>query len=310
VRRYGLACNHVKAIELVTAAGEARRVDAETDGDLFWALRGGGGGYAIVSAIELELFPIADIYAGMIVLPAEVGAAGIRAFRDWSETAPDEVTSIVRFLRPPDRPGVPEAIRDRPLLTIAAACIGTEAEGEARIAPLREIGEPITDTFAQIPTEQLSRIHMDPAEPVPGLGHHMLLRDMPDDAIDAFVDVADPGAGSPLVSAMIRAGGGALGRTPEDAGALAKLDAGFALHAVGLPATPEVADAITAQLDRLEDALQPWAAPGAFFNMAERPAPLEDILPADVCARLAEVKRRWDPDDLIRANHELSLTPV
>jgi FAD binding domain len=303
-QRYGFACNHVNAIELVGADGEARRVDGDSDADLFWALRGGGGGYAVVTAIEVELFPIADLYAGMIILPAKIGARGIRLYRDWTESVPDAVTSIVRFLRPPRRPDIPEEIRERPLLTIAAACIGSEAEGEELVAPLRKIGEPILDTFAQIPADQLSTIHMDPAQPVPALGHHALIREFPDEAIDVFVEIADPGAGSPLLLVFMRPGGGAVAHVPEGAGALDKIDAAFAMNAVGVPTTPELRETIPAYLDRLHDAMQPWAAPGAFFNMTERPVPLEEILPADICARLAEVKRRWDPDGLIRANHE------
>jgi FAD/FMN-containing dehydrogenase len=304
-QRYGFACNHVKAIELVAADGEPRRVDGEHDADLFWALRGGGGSYAIVTAIEVELFPIAELYAGMLVLPAEVGATGIRAYRDWAEAAPDEVTSIVRFLRPPHGSHIPEAIRDRPVLTMAAVCIGDEAEGQDLVAPLREIGEPIIDTFAQVASRQLSTIHMDPAQPVPALGHHALLREFPDDAIDVFVELADPAKGSPLLLVMLRQGGGAAARAPENAGALDRIDAAFAMNAVGVPTTPELGAAISAHLDRLHGAMRPWAAPGGFLNMSERPAPLEEILPPDTSARLAEVKRRWDPDGLIRANHEL-----
>jgi hypothetical protein len=308
--RYGFACNHVRAIELVGADGEMRRVDDEDDADLFWALRGGGGGYALVTALEIELFPITDLYAGMLVFPAEIGAEGIRSFRAWTETLPDEVTSIVRFLRPPPRPTIPEEIRERPVLTMAAVCIGSEAEGVERIAPLREVGEPILDTFAQIPADRLSTIHMDPAQPVPALGHHLLLNELPNEAVDAFVEVADPGAGSPLLLVFLRHGGGAVRRAPEGAGALAKIDAAFALNAVGVPTTPELADVIPRHLDRLHETMEPWAAPGGFFNMTERPAPLEEILPAETCERLAEVKRRSDPDGLIRANHELSLTPA
>jgi FAD binding domain len=308
--RHGFACNHVRAIELVGADGERRRVDAEHDADLFWALRGGGGGYAIVTALEVELFPIADIYAGMLVFAAEVGADGVRAFRGWTETVPDEVTSIVRFLRPPPRPTIPEEIRGRRVLTMAAACIGSEAEGAEKIAILREVGDPILDTFRQIPAERLSTIHMDPDQPVPALGHHLLIRELSDEAIDGLVEMEGPGADSPLLLVFLRHGGGALRRTPEGAGALAKVDAAFAMNAVGVPTTPELAEAIPGHLDRLHDTMEPWAASGGFFNMAERPAPLEEILPADTCERLAEVKRGWDPDGLIRANHELALTPA
>ena len=237
-RRYGFACNRVNAIELVTAAGEARRVDADTDADLFWALRGGGGGYAIVTALELELTPIADIYAGALVFAAELGTDAVRAYRDWAHTVPDEVTSIVRFLRPPPLPDVPEPIRDKPLLTIDAACIGTEEEGARLIAPLRELGEPILDTFGQIPIEGLSRIHMDPEQPVPAIGDHKVIRELPDEAIDAFFGVVGPEAGSPLLLAELRHLGGALAREAPGAGALSKIDAEFAMLGIGLPMTP------------------------------------------------------------------------
>jgi FAD/FMN-containing dehydrogenase len=97
-RRHGFACNRVRAIELVDAEGEPRTVDADNDPDLFWALRGGGGGYGIVAALHLDLLPIAEVYAGALLFPAEVGAPAVRAYRDWAATAPDEVTSVVRFL--------------------------------------------------------------------------------------------------------------------------------------------------------------------------------------------------------------------
>jgi hypothetical protein len=306
-RRYGFACNRVRAIELVSADGQIRRVDAEHDSDLFWALRGGGGGYAIVSALHVALLPIEELYAGVVVLPAELGADAIRAYRDWAQTVPEEVTSIVRFLRPPPLPDVPEPLRDRPLITIDAACIGSQAEGEKLIAPLREIGEPIMDNFAQIPAEQLSKIHMDPEQPVPGLGHHDLIGELPDEAIEAFVGAAGPEAGSPLLLAELRHIGGALGRTDENAGALSKLDADYLMFGIGMPMTPELGAAIDQHLDHLQDVMSPWAAGGGYFNFAERPCGIDAILPADTCARLQEIKRRWDPDGTIRANHDLEL---
>jgi hypothetical protein len=310
-RRYGFACNRVSAIELVTADAEPKTVDADNDPELFWALRGGGGGYAIVTALHLDLLPIAELYAGALLFPAELGADAVRAYRDWAAVVPDEVTSIVRFLRPPDLPDVPEPIRNRPLLTIDAACIGSQEEGEEIVAPLRaRLGEPIMDTFGQIPAEGLSRIHMDPEQPVPGLGHHAVIRELPDEAIDAFVGLAGPEAESPLLLAELRQLGGALGRPAEDGGALSKLDADFVMLGIGMPMTPELGTAIEGHLDRLDEAMSPWAAGGGYFNFAERPCDADAILPPDTCARLAEVKRRYDPDSMIVANHTVSLTPA
>jgi FAD binding domain len=309
-RRYGFACNRVRAIELVTADGEQRTVDAENEPDLFWALRGGGGDFALVTALHLDLVPLAEAYAGALLFPAEVGAEGVRAYRDWTTEVSEDVTSILRFLRPPDIPDVPEPLRGKELLVIDAACIGDQATGEATIAPLREIGEPILDSFGQIPAAGLCRIHMDPENPVPGYGHHGVLRALSDEAIDAFVAAAGPGSGSPLLLAELRHLGGALGRPDPDGGALSHLEAAFTLFAVGMVMSPEMGKAVNAGLDHLEETMRPWKADGGYFNFADRPCDTDAILPSDVCTRLAEIKRKWDPEGRIFGNHAVSLDPA
>ncbi|MGC1165523.1 MAG: FAD-binding oxidoreductase [Solirubrobacterales bacterium] len=306
-RRYGFACNRVRAIELVSADGEARTVDGENDPDLFWALRGGGGDYAIVTALHLNLVPIADAYAGALLYPAALGAEAVRVYRDWAASVSEDVTSVVRFLRPPDVPDVPEPLRGTPLLTIDGACIGSEAEGEAVFGPLLEsLGEPMMSTLGQIPAEGLCRIHMDPEQPVPGLGHHTVIRELPDAAIDAFAELGDPET-SPLLLTELRQLGGALGRLDENGGALTHLDAAFVMLGVGLPMTPELGQVIEGRLDSFDEAMSPWVADGGYYNFAERPCDTDAILPAETCSRLNEVKRQWDPDGTIVANHAVSL---
>jgi FAD/FMN-containing dehydrogenase len=306
-RRYGFACNRLRAVELVTADGETRTVDAENEPDLFWALRGGGGDYGVVTALHVGLVPVADVYAGALLFPAEVGADGVRAYRDWAANVSEDVTSIVRFLRPPDIPDVPEFLAGKALLTIDAACIGDQAAGEAAIAPLREIGEPILDTFGQIPPPGLCKIHMDPEQPVPGFGHHRALRELSDEAIDAFVGVAGPDSDTPLLLTELRQLGGALGRPDPDGGALSHLDAEWVMYGVGMVMSPEMGEAVVGGLDRMHEAMKPWAADGGYFNFADRPCDTDAILPPDVCARLADVKRKWDPDGRLFGNHAVSL---
>jgi hypothetical protein len=148
---------------------------------------------------------------------------------------------------------------------------------------------------------------MDPEPPVPALGHHRLLAELPDDAIDAFIDIAGPDAGSPLLLAELRHLGGALRRPAENGGALDKLDGDFVMLGIGMLMDPALREPITSALDRLADAMNPWAAEGGYFNYAERPCEVDAILPADTCKRLAQVKRNWDPDDLILANHSVAL---
>lgn len=308
-RKYGFACNRVRAIELIAADGEARTVDADNDPDLFWALRGGGGDYAIVTALQIDLVPIEDAYAGAFLWPAAVGADAVRLYRDWAAGAGENVTSVVRFLTPPDVPDVPEPLRGTPLLTIDGACIGSREEGEAAFAPLLEIGEPMMSTFDQVPPAALCRIHMDPEQPVPGLGHHTVLRELPDEAIDVFVSLAGPDSGTPLLLTELRHMGGAMSRPDANGGALSHLDAEFALLGIGMPMTSELGQAIDERLDQLKEELSPWGADGGYFNFAERPCDADAILPPEVCARLAEVKRKWDPDGRIVGNHAISLDP-
>ena len=214
---------------------------------------------------------------------------------------------MVRFVTPPPIPDVPEPIRGRPLLTIDGACIGGQAEGEATIAPLREIGETIMDSFEWMPTAGLSRIHMDPENPVPGIGEGGTVSELSDEAIDAFVSLAGPDSGSPLLLSELRQLGGALGRPADDGGALSHLDAGWVLYSIGMPMTPELGAAIPGHLQKIEQTMAPWRADGHYFNFTEGPCDVDAILPPEVCDRLGEVKRKWDPDGRVVANHAVSL---
>jgi hypothetical protein len=188
---------------------------------------------------------------------------------------------------------------------MGATCIGTQEEGERLIAPLREIGEPVMDTFGQMPAAGLCRIAMDPEEPVPYQGHGGVLSELPDEAVDAFFEVGGPDSGSPLLVAEFRNAGGALGRSADGAGALDKLDAAYTFLGIGALMNPALAQPIKARLDQIADQMKPWAAAGGYFNFAERRCDADAILPAETCKRLAEVKRRWDPDDMIVTNHPL-----
>jgi hypothetical protein len=210
------------------------------------------------------------------------------------------------MLNLPPIPDIPEPLRGKKWLAISASCIGSREEGEKAIGPLREIGEPVLDSFEQMPAAGLTRIAMDPEPPVPGLGHHRLLTELPDDAISTFVDVAGPESGAPLLLTELRHLGGALRRPAENGGALEKLDEEFVMQGVGMLIDPALREPIDGALDKLADAMNPWAAEKGYFNYAERPCDVDALLPADTSSRLAQVKRSWDPGDLIVANHSVA----
>jgi hypothetical protein len=148
---------------------------------------------------------------------------------------------------------------------------------------------------------------MDPEEPVPGLGHHKLLRELPEQAVDAFVEAAGPGSGSPLLLAELRQLGGALATEPENAGALSHLDGTFVCLGIGMAMAPEQVEPVNRHLDTLADALAPWGAERAYYNFAERAAEPSALFGSDALARLSRVKATWDPEELFRATHQVPI---
>jgi hypothetical protein len=305
VRKHGLASNRVTAIELVTADGRQLRVDDHTHADLFWALRGGGGSFGIVTALEFELLPVAQVYAGMLAFPIERAAEVLHAWREWTRTIPDEVTSIGRLLRVPPLPEIPEMLRGRQLVVVEATVLLDEPEAAALIEPLRDLG-PDIDTFATVPAAALQHLHMDPPGPVPGRSTAMLLRELTAEAVDAFVDVAGAGRQVPLVSIELRHIGGAAARSEPGQGAGGTIDAEFGLFGVGMAMTPEMAAGIEAYAPSLRAAFEPCDAGRTYLNFTERPTPVGDMFsPADH-ERLRKVKRAHDPDELFRANHPVT----
>lgn len=303
VRRYGLAANSIRGAEVVTADGREVRADSGSEPDLFWALRGGGGSFGVVTALELELFPIRELYGGVLFWPQERAAEVLEAWREWAAGVPDEMTSLGRLLNVPPLEELPEALRGRSFVVVEAAWLGDEADGSEQLTALRELG-PEIDTFAMMPPTGLPALHMDPPEPVPGAGDGILLGDFPSGAIDALVGAAGPGTDSPLVSVEVRHLGGAAGRPGADHGALAAVEAPYALFAVGMAPNPEMKQGVVKRLDRLQAALAPWDA-GRFLNFTERPTDTVRMFPDETYRRLREVKSKYDPDNVIQANHEI-----
>jgi FAD binding domain/Berberine and berberine like len=303
VRRYGFAANSIRGAEVVTADGREVRADSTSEPDLFWALRGGGGSFGVVTALELELFPISELYGGVLFWPQERAAEVLGAWREWTAGVPDEMTSLGRLLNLPPLEAIPEPLRGRSFVVVEAAWLGDETGGSQHLAPLRELG-PEMDTFAMMSPTGLPALHMDPPEPVPGAGDGMLLSDFRSDAIDALVGAAGPSTDSPLVSVEVRHLGGAARRAGSDHGALAAIDAPYLLFGVGMAPTAEMQETVVRRLEQLQAALSPWDA-GRFLTFTERPGGTARMFDDETYRRLREVKSKYDPDNVIQANHEI-----
>jgi FAD/FMN-containing dehydrogenase len=307
-RKHGLAANNVVAVELVTADGRLVRATRDEEPDLFWAVRGGGGAFGVVTAIEFRLFPIEEVYAGVLWFPFERAADVLHAWRDFVEAGtPDELTTVGRLLQLPPLPVIPEPVRGKSFVILEAIYLGDEAEGARLLEPLRALG-PVLDTVATIPVEALAHLHMDPEEPVPGAGDGDLLAELTPEAIDAVVAAAGPGSGSSLLSVELRQLGGAIARPAADHGAISAFDAQFALFAVGMAPTPELKAKAEADSKAVLAALEPWVARQTYMNFVERREDARRFVSEAAYHRLRRIKSAVDPYDVIRSNHPLEAT--
>ena len=303
-RKHGLAANAVTAIEVVTADGEFHRVDHTHERDLFFALRGGGGNFGVVTAMEFELFPLEEVFAGWLIWPWEDSERVLTAWRDWTETTPDEIASVGRIFQFPPIEQIPEFLRGRNLVVVEVAYMGDEASGRELLKPLLDL-EPETSTLAVMPAAGLIRLHADPEGNTPAIGDGAMLASLPDEAIRSLLAVTGPGSGSPFISWELRQLGGALERPAAGAGAASHLEAEFLVFSVGVPFTPEMGQAIEAHLDAVEDALEPWRSEQNYLNFCERPVDSESFYTGVTHDRLREIRERFDPTGLCQANQRI-----
>jgi ribonuclease HI len=291
-RKYGLAANSILAAEILTADGLHLRVDPTTSRPLLGDPRRGGVP-GVITALELSLFPVDDVYAGTLMWPVERAAEVLERWAAWTATTPDEITSVGRIRHFPDAPRVPEAMRGRTLVVVEAAYLGPEDEGAALLAPLREL-RPEIDTFATVPPVALGSLHMDPLGPSAGLTSTCSCRSCrPRRSTRRRARRA--GSGSPLMSLELRQLGGALQRDPVEPGALGRLDAAFAVVAVGVPSAADGGAAVSAYLRRVVDRLAPWSEGRSYLNFAGRPTDARTAFDVDAFRRLAAVKASTTP---------------
>jgi hypothetical protein len=302
-RKYGMQANSVTAIEVVTADGRLVRTDAEHEPELFWALRGGGGNFGVVTAIEFAVYPVAAFYAGALFFPFERAAEVLHAWAALLPTLPDEMMTWASIMHFPDLPDFPPHLRGGSFVVAMAAYAGAEAEGRALLAPLRDLG-PAIDTLATVPPIELGNLAMDPPDPLPYLTTHHLLGEMSAATVDDLLAAAGPGSGSALALVQLRHMGGALARTAPGAGARATLPGEIALLGLGLVLDEEMGAAVESSLATLYDALLPYRV-GDYPNFVEEPADASGFFEADTWARLREVKAAYDSEDMFKANHHI-----
>ena len=299
-RKHGLAANNVTAIEVVTPAGELVRATAEDHAELFWALRGGGGNFGVVTAMEFRLFDYGEVYAGMFLWPYERHAEVLRAWHAWTRTAPEELTTSFRIFHFPPLPELPPFLSGRSVVVIDGAYAGGTEDGAAATAALRAMA-PEMDTWAPASPAVLSRLHMDPEEPMPYLGTTALLSDLDEAGLDAFAAPIQPGA--PVLFGELRHLGGAVGRVPAGAGVAGQLHGEYLMFGAALVLGPESMAAAEAGVEGFRASVAAYATGKDYLNFVEKPTDPAAFYDAGDHARLREIRAVVDPDGIMVGNH-------
>jgi UDP-N-acetylenolpyruvoylglucosamine reductase len=305
-RKYGFAADHIVAVEMVTADGAQRRVTAESEPELFWAIRGGKGNFGIVTALEFELVPVSALYAGGLFFAGADAAAVLHAFREWAPTLPEDVATSVAIMRMPPMEELPPPLRGQTVVHLRYAYSGDDFdEAERLLAPMRGAGQLLLGYVGPIRPDEMDMIHMDPVDPLPAWEKGMLLAELTEETVDALLDAAGPQRDIPLIMVELRLLGGALARQPEVPNAVAGRNGAFSVLVLG-PGVPELAAVVPVVGKGVLTALYPWAAPGVLVNfLGEVSGPTEvlNAWPADVQRRLVEVKRAVDPAGVFTFGH-------
>jgi UDP-N-acetylenolpyruvoylglucosamine reductase len=305
-RTHGLAANHVVSVEVVTPTGALVRATPSERPELFWALRGGGGNFGVVTALELALLPRQEVYAGMFLWPYERHAEVLDAWHELTRRAPEELTTSFRILHMPPLDELPPFLAGRSIVVVDGAFAGGPSAGRAALEGLQHLA-PEMDTWAPTPPAALSHLHLDPEQPTPFLSDAMLLHDLDEAGRRAFESALPPTPG--LLFGELRHLGGGFARAPENAGAVGSLAGEYLLVGIGVLPAPEVAPAIEASLADLRRALAPYDTGRAYANFADRPVDPATLFSAESYARLQTLRADVDPENLMVAAHPIPPAP-
>ncbi|MHA3703186.1 FAD-binding oxidoreductase [Jatrophihabitans sp. YIM 134969] len=301
-RSFGLATDHVRAFDVVTGDGVSRHVTPTEDADLFWALRGGKAAAGIVTAVEIDLLPLATIHGGTLFFGADDIGRVLHTWRRWSATLPDRAATSAAILRLPAMPGVPPVLAGETVLAVRFTWLGDPAEGDEVIAPIATAATPVLGGIGTMPAAAIGAVHNDPVDPMPASEDSVVLAEFTADTVEALLRTAGPDTSCPQVVVEVRLLGGALERRPEVADAVDHRDGAYNLLAIGI-AAPPVAEATAASAAQILDAVAPWSTGGSLPNFGGPVTPERAgrVYRRATLERLATVAREHDPHGVFGA---------
>jgi hypothetical protein len=307
-RTFGFSSDRARGFRVVTAAGEVVTADATDNPDLFWALRGGKGGFGIVTSMNVELVELATLYGGSLFFGAEDIPAVFRSWVDWTKTVPEAATSSVAIMRLPPLPFIPEPLRGKTALSLRFAYVGDAADGERLFQPMRDVAPALIDGVGSLPAGQIGLIHNDPTEPGPTFERGRMLTPIDGAFATALLDAVGPEQDVPLMVVEVRHVGGATHRDVPEGSAVGGRCADYGLMLLGAP-VPLLFDHVLPHVTHeILTSLAPWTAAENNINYIgapEGPGSYEACWPPEILSRLAQVRAAYDPDGLFPFAHSV-----
>ncbi len=304
-RQYGLSCDNLLAVELVTADGREIRADLSQHQDLLWASKGGGGNFGVVTALEFQLHPVGPmVIGGLMAWPAVRGPEVSRVFRDWADDAPEELgTGLVMLSGPPEE-FIPPHLQGQPLIAIAVCWNGDEATGTDLVQVVRDLS-PEVDLVGKMPYAVLQSMIDDP----PGFRQYWSADyhdSFPDDALDTFLDAGARRA-SPVSQHLLIPWGGALGRVDADATPLSQRAARWVSHPFATWEDPADDEANISWVRDSRKRNAPFTTGGVYLNFIgdEGDERIKAAFGAEKYERLAQIKAEYDPGNIFAGNQNI-----
>ncbi len=303
-RAFGLACDNLLAADMVTADGSVQRVSPHTERELFWALHGGGGNFGAATSLTLRLHPLPALTAALLMWPAEAGPEVLRAYRDFMETAPDEIGGGLIYLTGPDEEFVPEGLVGKLVCAVLVTYTGPESQAREIVAPLLGLGHT-GEMIAQMPYAQLQSMLDDP----PGYRNYWSaehLDTFPDEAVGRFCARArDMVVPSPSQHVLFPHGGAVAREGAEFP--VPWRSAPWVAHPFGLWEDPADDERAKNWARALREDMQPWANGAVYLNFIGQEGEERVIagFGPENYRRLAEIKARYDPDNVFHLNHNI-----
>ncbi|WP_405059683.1 FAD-binding oxidoreductase [Kribbella sp. NBC_01505] len=298
-RTFGVASDWVRGFELVTGAGDVVTANATSHPELFWAMRGGKGGFGVVTSVDIELVELTTLYGGSVFFDAPDIDTAFRTWLEWIPGLPEAATTSAMILRLPPLPFIPEPLRGKTVLSIRFAYVGDSVAGEELFAPIRAAGALLIDAVAEMPASAIASIHNDPTDPTPSFDRGVLLDELDGDFAGAFLAAVGPEQQLPLIGVEIRQLGGATARDVPEGSAVGGRGGAHSLFFIGAPDPSLFETVLPAVADQLLGALQKWISAENTVNLADGfviPGSYEACWSPETLARLDAVRSTYDPD--------------